>query len=278
MQANDNPNGDQLVSVSIVPYEQLGEHGHDTCIRVRAHQRAQLFPVRRGSTRTTSPPPPSTPPCRCSAWVISTATRTGGRTRSAVPACHTPTNTAADHAVVSNDEDDLHDLIDSLQANGLDRDRPRHALGCGPARSRGAPGPLGGLSLQGRCTRISTVGPRPTMTRKTLKVIVLMTDGVKQARQYDLQDQYRSGPSPFLAQNPSNGRLSIYRASTNRFWQVSNDRWRDSPDGGNKTPCRLDYADLWNQHSRAPDRRPAQQRAGLVYPWPAVSITNSAIS
>ena len=57
------------------------------------------------------------------------------------------------------------------------------------------------------------------MTKETLKVIVLMTDG-ENTRQYDLQDQYRSGPSPFW-RNPSNGRLSIYRASTNRFWQVS---------------------------------------------------------
>jgi len=239
MQANDNPNGDQLVSVSIVPYDNsvnmgttlasvfalTNEHNYSRCARFYEND------------FTTAAINPSVPLQRMGHFDRDT-NWWADPIRS--PACHTDDTAAI--MPWSNDEDDLHDLIDSLQANGwtaIDQGM-RWAVALLDPAARPA---LSGLVSTGQVHPDFDGRPAAYNDEETLKVIVLMTDG-ENTRQYDLQDQYRSGPSPFW-RNPSNGRLSIYRASTNRFWQVSNDRWRDSPDGGNNA-VQLDYADLWN--------------------------------
>ena len=95
---------------------------------------------------------------------------------------------------------------------------------------------------------------------------------MKNTRQYDLQDQYPAAARARSGATRCNGRLSIYRASTN----PGSGRCRTTGGATALMACnnavQLDYADLLEPHSRAPDRRPAQQRAGLVYPWPAVRL------
>ena len=93
---------------------------------------------------------------------------------------------------------------------------------------------------------------------ETLKVIVLMTDGMNHV-QFDLQDNvssgpsednFRSGPSPFW-RNTGTGALSIYNEDTEQYWNMSRDVWRDWAGGNNPargvmSAVQLDYADLWN--------------------------------
>jgi Flp pilus assembly protein TadG len=239
MEANDNPNGDQLVSVSIVPYDNAvnmgttlasvfsltNEHNYSRCARFYEND------------YTTTAINPAVPLQRMGHFDRDTD---WWADPIRIPACHTD-NTAA---IIpwSNDEEDLHDLINSLQPNGwtaIDQGM-RWAVALLDPAARPA---LSGLVTTGQVHDDFDGRPAAFNDEETLKIIVLMTDG-ENTRQYDLQDQYRSGPSPFW-RNPSNGRLSIYRESTGRYWEVSNDRWRNSPDGGNNA-VQLDYADLWN--------------------------------
>lgn len=90
---------------------------------------------------------------------------------------------------------------------------------------------------------------RPTdyTDNETIKVIVVMSDG-QNTGNHELLPQYRSGLSEFW-RNDADGRYSIYRQSTNRyFWPHIND-WRNWPWGnGSGEPgeaIRQTYPEVW---------------------------------
>ena len=62
------------------------------------------------------------------------------------------------------------------------------------------------------------------------KVIVLMTDGVNTS-QYYLYDDYRDGPSGIYYNSVYPSRMSIYRASTDRYYWTYDGSWNDHPYG-----------------------------------------------
>ena len=95
----------------------------------------------------------------------------------------------------------------------------------------------------------------------TQKVIVLMTDG-ENTWQSALKDGYREGPSPFW-KNPADGRISVYNASTGRYYYPHNGTWNDEPydgsgcyyswwygwvcSGATGTPVQMTYPELWQE-------------------------------
>ncbi len=78
--------------------------------------------------------------------------------------------------------------------------------------------------------------PGTLLDDETIKVVVLMTDGVN-TNQYDLQDRYRDGYSPVFL-NTSNGQYSVWWEDQGQFWipladpRDANGSWSNSPDGG----------------------------------------------
>jgi Flp pilus assembly protein TadG len=239
LEANDNPNGDQLVSISIIPYDHAvnmgttlssvfaltNEHNFSRCARFYDADFTftgidPTAPLQRmghfdRDTNNSSSPIPS-------------------------PACHTDETAAI--IPWSNDEEDLHDLIDSLEANGwtaIDQGM-RWAVALLDPEARPA---LSDLVEAGDVHPDFDGRPASYLDPETIKIVVLMTDG-ENTRQYDLHENFRSGPSPFW-RNPENGRWSVYYEDWDLYWHESRDRWRDFPDGGSDA-VRLDYAQVWH--------------------------------
>jgi Flp pilus assembly protein TadG len=237
--ANDNPNNEQLVSVSIVPYDHAvnmgttlssvfaltNEHSYSRCARFYEAD----FAV--------SGINPTVPLQRLGHFDYQSG-------QNGNFACRTDNRGAV--APWSNNESQLHALINGLSTEGnrftaIDQGM-RWAVALLDPAARPA---LSALVANGTVHEDFTGRPASYLDPETIKIVVLMTDG-ENTRQWDVHNQYRSGPSPFW-RDPDNGDLSIYRASTNRYWQVDNDVWRTTPDGGsNDNAVRIDYADLWN--------------------------------
>lgn len=75
------------------------------------------------------------------------------------------------------------------------------------------------------------------------KVVVLMTDGVNTS-QYVLKAAYRSGPAPIWYNPNDNDNLSVYRASTNKYYYVHNNSWNSQPYGGIDA-VQMTYPQFW---------------------------------
>ena len=240
LEANDNPNGDQLVSVSIIPYDNsvnmgttlssvfalTNEHNYSRC--------ARFYEADFNFTGID----PTVPLQRMGHFDRDTNNSNNASIPS--PACHTD-NTAA---IIpwSNNETQLHNLINSLQPNGwtaIDQGM-RWAVALLDPDARPA---LAGLVSNGTVHSDFDGRPASFLDPETIKIVVLMTDG-ENTRQYDLHENFRSGPSPFW-RNPSDGRWSVYYEDWGLYWHESRDRWRDFPDGGSNA-VQLDYADVWN--------------------------------
>ncbi len=90
---------------------------------------------------------------------------------------------------------------------------------------------------------------RPTdySDNETIKVVVVMSDG-QNTGNHELLPQYRSGLSEFW-RNDEDGRYSIYRASTNRYYWPHIQAWRDWPWGnGSGEPgnaIQQTYPEVW---------------------------------
>ncbi|PWK60910.1 TadE/TadG family type IV pilus assembly protein [Roseicyclus mahoneyensis] len=242
LEANNNPLGDQLVSVSIVPYDHAvnmgttlssvfsltGEHTYSRCARFQA------------ADYTFAGINPTVPLQRMADIDVDTTNSTNPTPQ---PACHRD-NTAA---VIpwSNNETQLHNLINSLEPRGwtaIDQGM-RWAVALLDPAARPA---LSGLVSNGSVHPDFDGRPASYVDPETMKIIVLMTDG-ENTRQWDVQEQFRSGPSPFW-RNPADGRWSVFYPQWNLYWQESRDRWRSTPDGG-ANAVQLDYADLWHHVS-----------------------------
>lgn len=84
--------------------------------------------------------------------------------------------------------------------------------------------------------------------RSMQKVIVLMTDG-ENTSQYVVDDGYQSGLSP-IYEDPDNGNMSAYRASTNSYKWVRDGNWHATADGGaDNDAVQLDYAEFWQNYN-----------------------------
>ncbi|NKX43398.1 TadE/TadG family type IV pilus assembly protein [Roseicyclus persicicus] len=239
--ANDNPNNDQLVSVSIVPYNGhvnvgtrlssvfalTNEHSYSRCSRFY------------WDDFTVSGLDPTVPIQRMVHFDIST-----NNWVDPIPNPRCPTNDYGAILPWSNSEAELHAVINSFNPGGttaIDAGM-RWAVALLDPLARPA---LSGLVSDGHVHPDFDGRPAAYGDGETLKIVVLMTDGAN-TEQYDVAEQYRSGPSPFW-RDPDDGDFSVYYAQWNLYWQEDNDTWRSTPDGGpNNNAVRLDYADLWN--------------------------------
>lgn len=75
-----------------------------------------------------------------------------------------------------------------------------------------------------------------------MKVVVLMTDG-ENTTQYVLKDAYRSGAAPIWV-NPSNGNLSGYDVTKNKYYRVESGTWENTPDGDGSA-VQMTYPEFW---------------------------------
>ena len=242
LQANNNVEGEQLVSVSIVPYNSTvnlgttlssvyqlsGEHNFSRCARFHAVD----FTV-----SGLNPAVPIQRMAHMDWWSNTFADPIVGRYT-----CPRDNR----HAILpwSNNQLALHGAINNIVADG------GTAIDAGLRWGVALLDPMARPALNGLVTT-GVVHPhfedRPAAydDRETIKVIVLMTDG-ESSSQFDVRPQFRSGPSPFW-RDPDNGRISVFYPQFNQFWQVDNRVWRNVPDGGNNNNAvRLDYAQLWN--------------------------------
>jgi len=243
LEANNNPDGDQLVSVSIVPYSSqvnvgttlasvfnlTNEHNYSRCVRFADHHFAA------------SGLDPTVALQRMAhldwEWSINWSDPIVGRYT-----C--PRNNYAAILPWSNSEGALHALIDSLQPSGSTAIDAGMRWGVALLDPLARPA-LAGLRANGTVHADFENRPAAYNDPETLKVVVLMTDGDNR-EQYDVNPLYRSGPSPFW-RDPDDGDFSVFYPQWNLFWQEDAKRWRTTPDGGgNNNAVQLDYADLWN--------------------------------
>jgi len=240
LSANDNPNDEQLVSVSIVPYNNVvnmgttlssvfaltNEHNYSRCARFY------------NSDFTFSGINPTVPLQRLGHF-----DRDTNSSNDPITSFPCPRDERAAVLPWSNDEEELHDLIDSLQPNGWTAIDQGMRWGVALLDPAARPA-VNTLVANGTAHADFTDRPASYLDPETLKIVVLMTDGAN-TRQYDLHEAYRSGPSPFW-RNPNDGRWSVYYEQWDLYWHESRDRWRDYPDGGDDA-VQLDHANLW-QH------------------------------
>lgn len=242
LRANANQNGDQLVSVSLVPYNNTvnlgttlssvfqlsGEHNFSRCARFEAFD---------FNMTGLDPAVPIQRMAHFDWWALEYSDPVIGEMT-----CPRDNR----HAILpwSHDEAALHGAIDSFVSYG------GTAIDAGLRWGVALLDPMARPALNGLVTT-GAVHPdfenRPAAynDRETMKVLVLMTDGAN-SFQYDVRPQFRSGPSPFW-RDPDNGRISVFYTQFNEFWQVDNRVWHNSPDGGsNNNAVQLDYAQLWN--------------------------------
>ena len=240
---NNTPTGDKRVSVSLVPYDHAvnigpalasvfslsDEHSYSTCVRFFTNdftfsgidptvplQRMGHFDVANSVTD-----PVQRPACR------------RGTSGAIIPWAH--------------DEAALHTAIDNLSPFGFTASDQgmRWAVALLDPTARPA---LAGLISNGTVHSDFAGRPATFSDPDTIKIVVLMTDG-ENTRQFDLQDNFRTGPSPFWRDN-DDGDFSVFYSEWNMFWQEDNDRWSVNPDGGpNTNAVQLDYSDLWNHIS-----------------------------
>lgn len=243
LEANNNPTGEQRVSVSIVPYSGLvnvgtrlgsvfdltDEHNHSRCARFDdAH-----FAV--------SGLNPSVPLQRLAHLDWDSPINWSD------PVIGRFTCPRDDYAAIlpwSSNEAELHALINSLQPLGSTAIDAGMRWGVALLDPLARPA-LNGLVGAGSVHADFTDRPAAYNDPDTLKFVVLMTDG-ENRQQVDVDPAYRSGPSPFW-RDPDDGDFSVFYSQWNLFWQEDAKVWRTAPDGGgNNNAVQLDYADLWN--------------------------------
>jgi len=242
--ANDNPEGRQRVSISIVPYNgyvNVGttlasvfsltdEHNYSRCARFY------------NDDFTVSGLDPTVPIQRMGHYdrVSNERPRWGRSIRN--PDC--PTNDESAILPWSNNEAALHGMIDDLQADGWTSIDTAARWGVALLDPLARPA-LSGLVTNGTVHQHFDGRPSSYLDPDTVKVLVLMTDGAN-TRQFDLHERYREGPSPFW-RDPDDGDLSVYYEVWDQYWHRDHNVWRRFPDGGgNSNAVQLDYADLWN--------------------------------
>lgn len=242
LQANNNPEGQQLVSISLVPfnmyvnmgstlnrvYRLTNEHTLSRCARFYPHH------------YTVSGLNPSTTLQRSGHFNWHTYVP-GMIANDGVPCWR---GEMAAIMPFSNNHAALHASINQLRANG------------GTAINQGIRWGLALLDPMARPAMNTLVSqrfihshfrnrPADYTDNETLKVMVIMTDGIGGSNM-DLFPHMRSGPSPFW-RDPDNNNFSVFYPEFNQYWQVANRVWSNVPDGGpNNNAQRLTYGNFWN--------------------------------
>jgi Flp pilus assembly protein TadG len=158
-----------------------------------------------------------------------------------------PRDNAAAILPWSNNEGQLHGLINSLEPVGMTSIDVGMRWGVALLDPSARPA-LNALAAHGHVHADFTNRPANLADPETVKVIILLTDG-EITGQHDVNPAYRSGPSPFW-RDPDNGHFSLFYAQWGLFWQEHAKVWSHLPDGGpNNNAVQLDYADLWNHVS-----------------------------
>lgn len=243
LSANANTTGTQRVSVSLVPYDHTVNMGADLAsvfALTAEHQYSACarFPASHFAFTGIDP---TVPQQRMGHFDMLNS----GSDPVPSPACRR----APSGPVIpwSNNETALHSAIDQLSPFGHTASDMgmKWAVALLDPASRPA---LAGLVSNGTVNGQFAGRPATYSDPNTIKVVVLMTDG-ENTRQFDLQNIYRTGPSPFW-RDPDDGHFSVFYADWNLFWQEANGSWAPDPDGGaNNNAVQLDYSDLWNHIS-----------------------------
>ena len=158
---------------------------------------------------------------------------------------HCPTDNYAAILPWSNDADDLHDLVDSLRANGntaIDLGM-RWAVGlldpaAQPALSELIDAGVVDEEFEGR--------PYSYDEDEVLKIIILMTDG-ENTSQYDIVQEYKRGPSTVF-RDPSSGRYSTYLPRYDLYYWHHNRSYRTYPYGGSNAVA-IPWPELWGAYT-----------------------------
>lgn len=242
LEANDNPNNEQLVSVSLVPYNSnvnMGSTLSSVFALTNEHNisRCARFYWNDFTVSGLNPAVPLQRTGHIDWWATSMADPIIGRYT-----C--PRNDRDAIVPWSHNETVLHNAIDSINPDGgtaIDMGLRWGVALLDPAAQPALSGLVGSGNVHpdfdGRPSAYSDV--------ETLKILVLMTDG-ESSIQRDVRPGFRSGASRFW-RDPDNGRISVFYPEFNQFWQVTNRVWSNTPDGGNNNNAiRLDYAQLWN--------------------------------
>lgn len=246
MGANTNPEGNQLVSVSIIPYNGhvnagstlnsvfnlSDEHGYSNCSR--------FYDGDFNATGLS----PNVEIQRMGHFDMNTNSWNQNSTINR-PRC--PTDDYGAIIPWSQNETALHALINSFNPEGttaIDAGMKWAVALLDPA-ARPA---VNALVESGVVHADFEDRPAPYDDVETLKVIVLMTDGAN-TEQYDLRDHVRTGPSRFW-RDPDDGDISVYYEEWDEYWWEDHNEWHDEPDGGdNDNAYQMDWSEVWNRIS-----------------------------
>ncbi len=247
MLANTNPDNNQLVSVSIVPYNghvnagstiasvfsMTNEHEYSNCTRFY------------DADFNTTAIDPAVPIQRMGHFDMSTNSWSSTSPTSR-PRC--PTDDYGAILPWSQNESDLHTLINSFSPGGTT------AIDAGMNWAVGLLDPaaqpaVADLVADGQVHQHFENRPAPFSDPETIKVVVLMTDGAN-TEQYDLFDAVRSGPSPFWRDPDDDGDISVYYDQWDEYWWEDHNTWEDTPDGGSDDDAyQMDWAEVWHRIS-----------------------------
>ena len=249
LNANDNVNNELLVSVSIVPYN--GRVNSGSLIEsvfafddVHSYSNCARFSTADYATTALDP---AVPIQRISHW-----DRDDEDDDDTFDDPHCQTDEYGAILPWEYREDVLHDSIDALSTGGWT------AIDLGMNWAVALLDPAAGPALDGliasgnvhadfadRPAPYRDNDPNTTLDDETIKVVVMMTDGVN-TNQYDLRDIWdddgryvgmREGYAPIFL-NTSNNQYSVWWEDQNQFWIPEDDprdasgRWRSEPDGG----------------------------------------------
>ncbi len=242
---NNTPDGDQLVSVSIVPYTNLvnlgttlgavyaltAEHDFSRCAR---------FFESDFMTTSLNPAVPIQRMAHLDWWANSLSDPVVGRYT-----CPRDDRNAI--LPWSNDAAAMHAHINTLVADGgtaIDVGLRWGVALLDPSARPAVTGLVANNMVPERFQNLPAAYGDP----ETMKILVLMTDG-ENSVQFDVRPNFRTGASPFW-RDPNTGRISVFYPEFNEFWQVRNGNdglWSNVPDeGSSNTAVQLDYAQVWN--------------------------------
>lgn len=255
LEGNDNPDDDQRVSVSIVPYNghvNMGttlasvfsltnEHNFSRCSRFYSLGEDPSDPTR--DDFATGAIDPDVPIQRMGHFDRST---NWWDSETTIPNPRCPTDDYGAILPWSNSEADLHAAINNFGTQGttaIDAGM-KWALGLLDPAAQDA---VTDLVIAGEVDPDFIGRPAAYNDNETVKIIVLMTDGAN-TQQYDLVEHRRSGPSPFWRDPDGEGDISVYYDNWDMYWWEDHDEWRNVPDGGSDNDAyQMDWAEVWHR-------------------------------
>lgn len=170
------------------------------------------------------------------------------RYRNSYTTFRTPHCTTSDYGAIlpwSNDADDLHGLINSLNANG------NTAIDLGMRWAVGLLDPMAQPALSelidaGAVNEDFEGRPYSYDEDEVLKIVILMTDG-ENTSQHDIAQGFKRGPST-LFRDPDSGRTSAYLPNYDLYYWHHNGNLRNSPYGGSDAEP-IPWPELWASYS-----------------------------